>query len=140
MAIFKKKKVGKPKNPVGSALFYYDNIFKINLRRIIDGVKSKKRLNPGKAKKILENAYREFDAITDSISKENLKTDYRSDKIRYMIIDMIDRLKTLLKKAEKQDFTQPGFNFDSAASEIENIENIRETLKKKMKEIESDYL
>jgi len=31
------------------------------------------------------------------------------------------------------------FNSDKAASEIDNIENIRETLKKKMKEIESDY-
>lgn len=140
MALFKKKKVGKPKNPLGKALFDYDNILRKNLKGIIDSVRFKKRLNPGRTKKILEYVYREFDDITVGISKENLKIDYRSDKIRYIIIDMIDSLKTLFKKAEEQDFDWLKFNIDKAASEIGNIENIRETLKKKMKEIESDYL
>jgi predicted nucleic acid-binding Zn-ribbon protein len=142
MALFKKKKVGKPKNPLGAALFDYDIIIKKNLKRIINSAKSKKRINTGKVKKILDHVYGEFDAITDRISKENLKIDYRSDKIRYTIIDMIDRFKTLLKKAEseEQNFDQLNYDIDKTASEIENIENIRETLKKKMKEIESDYL
>jgi hypothetical protein len=140
MALFKKKKVGRPKNPLGGALFDYDAILKKNLGRTISSIKSKKRLNIGKVKKNLKNVYREFDAITDRISKKNLKIDYRSDKARYIIIDMIERFKTLFKKVEEQHSGQKGFNIDSAASEIENIEKIRETLKKKMKEIESDYL
>jgi hypothetical protein len=140
MALFKKKKAGKPKNPLGKALFDYDNILRKNLKGIINSLKLKRRLNPGRTKKILEHVYMEFDDIAGGISKENLKIDYRSDKARYIIIDMVDRLKTLFKKAEKQDFDWLKFNIDKAASEIDDIENIREILKKKMKEIESDYL
>jgi hypothetical protein len=139
MALFRKKKVTKPRSPLGGALFEYDTIINKSLQGIINGVRSKRRLNPRKTEKILKDVYGKFNNITDRISKENLKIDYRSDKIRYMIIDMISRLKALFKKAEEQDFDHLKFNSDKAASEIDNIENIREKLKKKMKEIESDY-
>ena len=140
MALFRKKKVGKPRNPLGSALYTYDIIIKKDLQRIIKCIKAKKRLNPRKTSIILEDVYRKFEAITSDISKENLKVDYRSDKIRYIIIDMVNRLKTLFEKAGKDGFDQLKLDRYKTASELDNIENTRENLKKKMKEIESDYL
>ena len=140
MALFRKKKVGKPRNPLGRVLYTYDLIIGKDLRKIIKGIKMKKRLNPKKTNIILEDVYGKFEALTSDISKENLKVDYRSDKIRYMIINMINRLKALFERAGKDDFDQLKLDRYKTASELDDIENIRENLKKKMKEIESDYL
>jgi hypothetical protein len=140
MALFRKKKVGKPRNPLGRALYAYDFIIKKDLRRIIKGIKAKKRLNPRKTNIILEDVFGKFEVITHDISKENLKVDYRSDKIRYIIIDMINRLKALFERAGKDDFDQLRLERYKTVPELDDIESTRENLKKKMKEIESDYL
>lgn len=140
MVLFGRKKIEKPRSPLGIALYTYDIIVKKDLRKIINSIKAKKRLNPKKTSIILEDVYGKFDAITDDISKENLKVDYKSDKIRYIIINMISSLRTLFEEAGKDGFDQLKLNRYKAASKLNSIEDTRENLKEKMKEIESDYL
>jgi len=139
MALFRKKKVGRPRNPLGNALFEYDNIINRDLSKIIDRIRRKRGLNPRRVDVILKDVYRKLDAITNSLSKENLKVDYRLDKIRYMIIDMINRLKSLFEIAGKEDFDLLKLEEYEADSELYNIEEAREIIKKKMNDIESDY-
>ncbi len=140
MALFRKKRIEKPRNPLGRALYTYDIIIEKDLRKIINGIKAKKRLNPKKTNIYLEDVYVKFEDIIEDISKENLKVDYRSDKIRYIIMDMINRLNALFKRAGKDGFEQLKLDRYNTASELDDIENTRENLKKKMKDIESDYL
>jgi len=140
MALFRrKKKVGRPKNPLGYALYQYDNIIRKDLKKIIAGILAKKKLDTRKINIILEDTFSKFDTILDDLVKENLKIDYRSDKIRYMIVDMINKLKSFFNKAKTHDFNPLKIEKDEKSPGLEEIMEIREVIKVKMKDIESDY-
>ncbi len=140
MALFGKKKAETPKSPLGLALYQYDNILKKDLKKILDGIDAKKKLNTRGAGIIVDNVADKFDGILADLSKEKLKVDYRSDKIRYIVIDMINKLKSILKKAKTHDFDP--FELEKACdiSQMTEIMEIREVIKSKMKDIESDYI
>ena len=63
-----------------------------------------------------------------------------SDKARYIIIDLIQGLKTFFEKAREFGFNGERLEFDKNVKGPEEIAQKREDLKKKMKDIESDYL
>ncbi|MFO7929554.1 MAG: hypothetical protein R6U35_07795 [Candidatus Humimicrobiaceae bacterium] len=137
MGLFKKKKQERPKNPLGAALYSLDNLLNINLRKIKAAILNKKEINPRRAKKVFDRNLYKLDRIIEDISKENLKTDYRSDKVRYKVIGLIKDLKKYFDAA-----LTTGFDYRKIEAKVGNFENIlkkRENLKKDMKDIESDY-
>ncbi len=138
--IFKRKKVEKPKSQLGYALYRYDSIFNIDLKYIIKNINLKKKINNRKADILLKNAYYKLDDILEDISRENFKTDYRSDKIRDLLIDLIKRLKDFLEKSRDYDFIAEKIDNDIKIIDLNSITETRQLLKKKMKEIESDYI
>ena len=140
MALFRKKRVERPKSLLGNALYQYDNIMKRNLNKIVGRMLAQKSVNPKKADIVFKNVCSEFDAITRDISKENLKVDYRSDKIRYMIMDMMSKVRALFDKAREHDFDHLKIKKDKVVSKWNEIVDEREIIKGKMKDIESDYL
>jgi hypothetical protein len=140
MPLFKRKKIERPKNPLGVALFQYDNIIKKDIGRILNALSSDKKLNSSRTDAIISRTEYKLDGITDDISKENLKIDYRSDKTRYMIIKMIDDLKKYLLRAREYDYDGLRLNSIKDLKGPEKISEDREKLKEKMKDIESDYL
>jgi hypothetical protein len=139
MALFRRKKVGRPKNPLGYVLYQYDNIIRKDLKKIIAEILAKKKLDARKTSIILEDAFSKFGTILGDLSKENLKIDYRSDKIRYMIVDMINKLESFFNKAKTHDFNPLKIEKDEKSPGLEEIMEIREVIKVKMKDIESDY-
>jgi hypothetical protein len=140
MPLFKRKKVERPKNPLGVALFQYDNILKKEIGQILKALSSDKKLKPSRTDAIIKRSEYKLNGIIDDISKENLKIDYRSDKTRYMIIKMIDDLKKYLVKAKEYDFDGEKLRSIKDLKGPEKIGEDREKLKEKMKDIESDYL
>ena len=139
MPLFRRKKITRPKNPLGMALYQYDKIVGKELQGILKALAAGKSISPGRAGSILESSVYKLDYILEDLSKENLKIDYQSDKARYMIIEMINGLKKYFKKAEEKGYNGEFLLNDSTIKNPEEIKEIRETLKKKMKDIESDY-
>ncbi len=140
MGLFRKRKVERPKSPLGNALFQYDNIIKRDLSKIVNRMLEQKSVNPKKADIIYKNICGKFDAIARDISRENLKVDYRSDKIRYMIVDIMSKVRILFNTAREHDFDQLKMKEYKVVSTWNGIVNLREIIKGKMKDIESDYL
>lgn len=140
MALFRRKRKERPKNSLGVALYDFDNLVNRNFKKVKEAILKKRKINPKKVKKIYERNLSKLDYILEDISKENLKVDYRSDKTRYKIIDLIEKFKKFLEEAIRH-----GFDYEKI-EEKENIESFkeilekREKLKKDMKEIDSDYL
>jgi hypothetical protein len=137
--IFGRKKIEKPKSQLGLALLNYDNIFNSKFKSIIKLIDSGK--NPAKRKtdRILNDAFLEMDRILNDISKTNFKTDYRSDKIRDNIVNMINILKDGLQFAKSENYDCSKIKESPSFKEIENVPLIRENIRKKMKDLESDY-
>ncbi|MDD3818347.1 MAG: hypothetical protein PHG41_00690 [Actinomycetota bacterium] len=140
MALFKKKRAETPKNPLGSVLYRYDIILNRDLKKILDCIEAKKKFNIKKASNTIDNINIEFDEMLADLSKENLKIDYRSDKIRYEIIDMIKKIKDILKEAHINNFNPSEIDKDDYILQIRELKEIRSNIKNKMKDIESDYL
>ncbi len=140
MALFRRKKIEKPKSPLGSALYKYDDILKKDLKRVLDRINTKGKLNPVRASIVIEGAVGKFDVILNDLSRENLKIDYRSDKIRYLIIDMINGLKTFFSEAKALDYDPVKMEENKKLAGMSEVVKIREIIKGKMKDIESDYL
>jgi|GEM_PF-678196 len=140
MPLFKRKKIERPKNPLGMALFQYDNIIKKELDGILKSLGAGKSMNPSRAEALLDRTEYKLDYIIEDISKENLKIDYRSDKTRYMIIDMIQGLKDYFAKARQSGFNGERLLLDKKVKGPAEMAQQREDLKKKMKDIESDYV
>ncbi len=140
MGLFRKKKIERPKSPLGLSLYQYDNILGKDLKKIMDRMNTGKRLNEARAGAIIENAIEKFDDILRELSKDQLKVDYRSDKIRYKIIDMINKLKNALREAKNNSF-KPSANEKAVVfNRMQEIEKIRSVIKNKMRDIESDYI
>jgi hypothetical protein len=138
--IFKRKKVERPKNRLGLALLKYDGIWNSQLQKIMQSIKQKKAINSARAGIVLDDVFYKLDAIADDISRENFKTDYRSDKTRDAILEIFRDLKELLTlfRANSFDFTNP--LLDTAEAKLSRLIEARQSLKNKMKDIESDYL
>jgi hypothetical protein len=140
MALFRKKKIEKPKSPLGRALYDYDHIIKTDLKKILNGVDSNKKLEAEKVNIIFEDVDYKFEGILDSLSKENLKVDYRSDKIRYLMIDMISKLKAFLNAAKTDGYDPSKEDKDGRSQVADKVKEIREIVRRKMKDIEGDYI
>jgi len=137
--IFKRKKVERPKNRLGLALFKYDSIWNTDLHKIMESIRLKKSINSARADVIIDDVFYKLDAIAEDISRENFKTDYRSDKTRDTILEVFGDLKALLTllRSNSFDFTNPVL--DTSGIKLSLIVEARQSLKKKMKDIESDY-
>ena len=135
-----RKKIERPKNYLGNMLYRFDNIYNKDLKSIIKDISSKKRLNLKKADFILNDAFKNLDSILEDISRENFKTDYRGDKIRDVIIEMINKLKKYFMIIKEYDYDANSFEIREEANFLDFVGQTRNLLKKKMKEIESDYL
>ena len=55
--MFGKKKIERPKNPIGLVLYYYDEILENDLKRIFDYVLMKKKINIARNEKYLKRYY-----------------------------------------------------------------------------------
>ncbi len=55
-------------------------------------------LSPRKVNPVIENAFYSLDKILEDISRDNFKTDYRTDKTRDIVIDLINRVKNFFEK------------------------------------------
>ncbi len=140
MALFRKKKIEKPKSPLGLALYDYDLIIATDLKKVLDGVNSNKKLDARKVSSIFKDVDYKFTGILDNLSKENLKVDYRSDKIRYLMIDMIGKLKAFLSAVKNEGYDSLREDKDQGSLAVDKVKEIRETVRRKMKDIESDYI
>jgi hypothetical protein len=137
---FGRKKIERPKNILGLALYRYDGIINTDLKKIIKALKLKKNINPRRAGVNVEKAFSSLDRILDDISKDNFKTDYRSDKIRYNIISLIDRLKKVFQRAKEISFNAQKSEENKLPERLDEIIELRESLKPKLQDIESDYI
>jgi len=135
-----RKKIERPKNYLGNILYRFDNIYNKDLKNIIKDISSKRRLNLKKADFILNDAFKNLDNILEDISRENFKTDYRGDKIRDVIVEMINKLKKYFMIIKEYDYDVKNFEIREEANFLDFVAETRSLLKKKMKEIESDYL
>jgi len=138
--VLRRKKIERPKNILGYALYRFDDIFNKELKNIINALKAKKKLNTKKAAILIDSAFFKIDGILDDISIDNLKTDYRSDKIRYIIIDLLDSFKKFFEIAKDNDFDHSKIEDKGETVSLAAISEIRNSIKSKMKDIESDYL
>ena len=137
---FGRRRVERPKNFLGYALYRFDNIFNKDLKNIIKAVKAKKKLNPVRVSAVIDNAFFKIDGIIDDISVDNFKTDYRSDKVRYIIIDLLTEFKKFFEMARENNYNPLKMTNKEEQLNLEGITEIRGSLKSKMKDIESDYL
>ena len=139
MPLFRRKKIVRPKNPLGMALYQYDKIVGKELSGLMKTLSAGKSVSPRRAGAILEGSVYKLDYILEDLSRENLKIDYQSDKARYMIIDLINGLKKYFERAREKGFDGEFLLNDNTIKNPEEIKTLREVLKKKMKDIESDY-
>jgi hypothetical protein len=135
-----RKKIQRPKNQLGYALYRYDRILDIDLGKILDAIKARKNLNPKKADLAVKKAVALLGEVADDISKDNFKTDYRSDKTRDIILELIQKFKKILQDAEKVSYGEGELEDRKFVVRLEDAADLRETLRVKMKDIESDYL
>ena len=135
-----RKKIERPKNYLGNMLYRFDNIYNKDLKNIIKDISSKRRLNIKKSNFLLKDVFNNLDNILEDISRENFKTDYRGDKIRDIITEMINKLKKYFMIIKEYDYDAKSFEIREESSFLDFVAETRNLLKKKMKEIESDYL
>ena len=135
-----RKKIERPKNYLGNMLYRFDNIYNKDLKNIIKDISSKRRLNIKKSNFLLKDVFNNLDNILEDISRENFKTDYRGDKIRDIITEMINKLKKYFMIIKEYDYDAKSFEIREEAGFLDFVTETRSLLKKKMKEIESDYL
>ncbi len=133
-----RKKIDKPKSTLGSALFKFDEILNNYLKVFFNKLIIKKRLNIKWAENLLLKSFNTFDDILENISTDNFKTDYRSDKIRFLVIDIINKVKEHLNILKSKNFIIEQSDTKSAEF-FKNILELRKIISKKMKDIESDY-
>ena len=135
----KRKKAEKPKSVLGMALFKFDSIYNSKIKNIIDSISAKKRLNANKTNSVLNDVFLSLDEILGDISRDNFKTDYRQDKIRDSVILMAENLKKLLNELKGYDYETEKMTGFQITEAVESIFLIRQDIKKKMKDTESDY-
>jgi len=141
--MFGKKKIEKPKNPIGLVLYYYDEILENDLKKVFNIVLMKKKINIARNEKMFEEVLTKFESFKSDISKEKLKVDYRSDKARDLIIDMINKTTEIIGLLRDSDRNNLYVN-DDLINKItllnEDINQQRALISKKLKDVECDYV
>ena len=137
--MFGKRKAEKPKSPLGIVLYEYDLIINSQLKDIFKSIKQGRNLNPARTGRVIDSIFYRFDSFIENISKDNLKIDYRSDKARDLIIEMIKIIKDSFEKIRNEKFDLQSQSLKNIYNEFEAAFTIRETIRKKLKDIENDY-
>ena len=137
--MFGKRKAEKPKSPLGIVLYEYDLIIKTELKDILESIKQGRNLNAARTWKVIDSIFSRFDLFTGNISKDDLKIDYRSDKARDLVIEMINKIKNSFEKIKNEKFDLQNQNLRGIYSEFEAAFTIREAIRRKLKDIENDY-
>ena len=141
--MFGKKKIERPKKPIGLVLYYYDEILENDLKRIFDYVLMKKKINIARNEKIFKEVLLKFESFKSDISKEKLKVDYRSDKARDLIIDMINKTTEIIDLLQDRDRSNLYVDEDLINKMVllnEDIHQQRALISKKLKDVECDYV
>ena len=137
--MFSRKRSEKPKNPIGLVLYEYDENFKKKIEKIIKTAVSGGRLNPKKNSLIFKTVMADFEEMKNDISKEKLKVDYRSDKARDMIIEMMKDTESIMDALEGEGLVSDD-NKISIIKELHlEINKKRAIIRGKLRDIESDY-
>ena len=137
--MFSRKKTEKPKNPIGLALYEYDEIFKNKIEKIIKTAISGGRLNPKRNSIIKRIVITDFEEIKDNISKEKLKVDYRSDKARDIIIEMIKDTESILHNLNGANLVSDENRIIMIKELQKEISEKRAVIRRKLRDVESDY-
>jgi len=140
MRLFKRKEAERPKSALGLALYQYDNILGKDLKKILDRINTGRTVDSRNTVIILERATDKLDDILEDLSKDKLKVDYRSDKIRYKIVDMVNKLKNALREAANESPGKSADEDSAGSGRLSEIKKIRNAIKNKMRDIESDYI
>lgn len=127
-----KKKIKKPKHTLGLAAYTLD---KILASKLIKMLLAGKRLNAPKADASVNIAIGSLDPILSEISKENYKAHYLEDKVRYLMIDIVEDLKETLAEAKNTGYKDSNM----IIKRFEGINKKRSDIKTRLKDIESDY-
>lgn len=127
-----RKKTPRPKHTLGLAVYALDDILQSKAVRLFI---SKKRIRPSSMDKILQSTLSDIESIERDISKNNYKAHYLEDKVRYLILDILANLKDVLKRSKASGYS----DIQTDAVETEKILVARKDLKKRLKDIESDY-
>jgi len=137
--MFGKPKTEKPKSPLGTVLYEYDLIIKTELKDILESVRQGRNLNAARTERIIDSVFSRLDLSASNISKENLKTDYRSDKARDLILEMIKIIKDAFEKLKQEKFDLQSPDLNGIYSEFDTAIALRESIRRKLKDIENDY-
>lgn len=137
--MFGKRKIEKPKNPLGLVLYEYDNIINKELKDVLKSINKNKKLNPSRTGKIFDSVSYRLNSFKDGITKDKLKTDYRSDKARDLIIDMLNTINNSFEKIKSENFDLQSPVLNNIYSNFEYAFNLREAIRKKLKDVECDY-
>lgn len=137
--MFGKRKIEKPKNPLGLVLYEYDNIINKELKDVLKSINKNKKLNPSRTGKIFDSVSYRLNSFKDGITKDKLKIDYRSDKARDLIIDMLNTINNSFEKIKSENFDLQSPVLNNIYSNFEYAFNLREAIRKKLKDVECDY-
>ena len=137
--MFGKKKVEKPKDPLGIVLFEYDKMLNSELKDIIKAITLNKKLNPSRTGRIFNKISLKLESFIKNISKDKLKMDYRSDKARDLIIDMFNTIIGSFERIKTENFDLQSPALENIYSKFEYAFSQREIIKKKLKDVECDY-
>jgi hypothetical protein len=137
--MFGKKKVEKPKDPLGVVLYEYDKILNTVLKDVIKSISQNKKLNPARTGRIFDNISLRLDSFIKNIAKDKLKTDYRSDKARDLIIDMFKTIIGTFERIRTENFDLQSPALGNIYSKFEYAFSQREIIRKKLKDVECDY-
>ncbi|MHB1253604.1 MAG: hypothetical protein ACYCZ1_05490 [Candidatus Humimicrobiaceae bacterium] len=137
--MFGKRKVEKPKDPLGIVLFEYDKMLNSELKDIIRAITLNKKLNPARTGRIFNKISLKLESFIKNISKDKLKMDYRSDKARDLIIDMFNTIIGSFERIKTENFDLQNPALENIYSKFEYAFSQREIIKKKLKDVECDY-
>ncbi len=134
-----RKKTEKPKNPIGLVLYNYDENLKKKIEKIITAALSKSRLNIGKNSKMFKTVLDDFKKMKDDISKEKLKVDYRSDKARDMIVEMIKDTEDIIFALDGESLINDENKINTIKELQKEINEKRSIIRGKLRDVECDY-
>jgi len=138
--MFSRKKVEKPKNPIGLVLYDYDTIFKRFLEKQAKAAAMGKRFNSSKNIRLFDNISSDFNKMKNDLSKEKLTVDYRSDKARDMIIEMIIDAERLMNIIDEKNFIEEKDKSNKINEILNNISDKRNLIRSKLRDVECDYI
>ena len=137
--MFSRKRSEKPKSPIGLVLYEYDENFNKKIEKIIKTAVSGGRLNPKKNSLIFKTVMADFEEMKNDISKEKLKVDYRSDKARDMIIEMMKDTESIMDTLGGEGLVSDDNKISMIKDLHLEINKKRAIIRGKLRDVESDY-